>query len=73
MTMQQECLDVAPVRSNLFDEVTDRILSTCQMTAVDQEQFLSILLARKSLSESEQLQINQVFDRLCSGLIKITG
>jgi len=80
VTTHQEFVNVAPVQMNSSEplesrlsEVTDRILGDCQITCADQEQFMSALLAKKSLSESEQIQINQVFDGLRSRLIKVSG
>jgi hypothetical protein len=69
-SVQMNSLDTL---ETVLDELINRILSACQITHAEQQQFLSVLLARTTLSESEQTQIDRLFDGLHSGLIKIIG
>ncbi len=48
-------------------EVVSRILASRQITRFDQR----ILLSARSLSGEEQRLINQVFDRLRTGFLKV--
>jgi hypothetical protein len=50
-----------------LQEVVERILASRQITRLDQQ----LLLSLSSLSGDEQNLINQVFDRLRSGLLKV--
>lgn len=54
-----------------IDQVIDRIFSTRRITRDDQTRFMQALLSKSTLTESEQSQINRVFDALRSGLIKV--
>lgn len=50
-----------------LQEVVDRIFSSRRITRLDQR----MLLAMGNLSQEEQTLINQVFDRLRLGLLKV--
>jgi hypothetical protein len=54
-----------------FDQVIDRIFASRRITRADQERFMSVLLAKKLLTEAEQKQVSRIFDGLRSGLIKV--
>lgn len=50
-----------------LQEVVDRILTSRKITRIDQR----LLLSLNSLNWEEQTLINQVFDRLRNGLLKV--
>lgn len=50
-----------------LQEVVDRILTSRKITRIDQR----LLLSLSSLSWEEQTLINQVFDRLRNGFLKV--
>jgi hypothetical protein len=54
-----------------FDKVIERIFATRRITREDQSRFMAALLSKNSLSDSEQDQINRVFDGLSRGLLKV--
>jgi hypothetical protein len=56
--------------SNL-ETILERIFSNRRITRQDQHIMMSNLLAQEGLSEQHIRQINQVFDALKRGLIKV--
>lgn len=60
--MQAQVLSTSPVQA-----VVDRILSSRRITRQDQRSLLSL----SNLSREEQRLIDQVFDRLRMGLLKV--
>ncbi|WP_421657880.1 hypothetical protein [Leptothermofonsia sp. ETS-13] len=57
----------APVPSCLLMETVDRIFASRRITRADQRLFLSLT----TLTTEEKTLINQVFDRLHRGLLKV--
>ncbi len=53
------------------EKIVERILVLRQITRVDQYLLMSAALAKDSISEKDQNQINLVFERLQRGLIKV--
>lgn len=53
------------------EKILERILVLRQITRLDQQLLMSAALAKDSLSEKAQHQINLVFERLQRGLIKV--
>jgi hypothetical protein len=53
------------------DQLVEHILSVRRITRIDQERFMSMLLAKATLTKIEEAQINRVFDGLRSGLIRV--
>lgn len=53
------------------EEAIDRIFSFRRITRADQHLLMSALLSKNALSEKERQQINQVFDALQKGLLKV--
>jgi hypothetical protein len=56
---------------NAIEQIVERIFSQRRITRADQERFMSALLAKNSLTEAEQRQINRVFDALRNGLLRV--
>jgi hypothetical protein len=56
---------------NAIEQIVERIFSHRRITRADQERFMSALLAKNSLTEAEQRQINRVFDALRNGLLRV--
>jgi hypothetical protein len=56
---------------NPVDELIKRILSSRQITRADQERFMSALLSKNSLSERERVQVDQLFDALRNGRVRV--
>jgi hypothetical protein len=53
------------------ETIVERILAFRQITRTDQRLLMTALLSKDSFNESEQSQINLVFDRLQRGLIRV--
>lgn len=53
------------------DGLFERILGARRMSRKDQALFMSALLSKKSLSDKEQRQVNQVYEALRSGRIRV--
>jgi hypothetical protein len=53
------------------ETIVERILAVRQITRIDQRLLMTALLSKDSFNESEQSQINLVFDRLQRGLIRV--
>lgn len=51
--------------------VIDRILETRRITKADQARFMSVMLAKGKLNDSERLQIDLIFDNLKNGRLKV--
>jgi hypothetical protein len=56
--------------SNL-EAILERIFSNRRITRQDQHTMMSNLMAKEGLSEQNIMQINQVFDALKRGVIKV--
>ncbi|MGG6293965.1 hypothetical protein ACQ4M4_06040 [Leptolyngbya sp. AN02str] len=56
---------------NPVDELVKRILASRQITRADQERFMSALLSKNSLSDSERVQVDQLFDALRNGRVRV--
>ena len=54
-----------------IQELVDRILASRRISRTEQNRFMSVLLAKNSLSEEDQQQITRVFDGLQMGLIRV--
>ena len=54
-----------------IQELVDRILASRRISRTEQNRFMSVLLAKNSLSEEDQQQITRVFDGLQTGLIRV--
>lgn len=54
-----------------IEQVIERIFSTHRITKADQTLFMSLMLAKNSLSETERHQVNRIFDGLQSGLVRV--
>ena len=53
------------------DGLFERILGARRMSRKDQALFMNALLSKKSLSDKEQRQVNQVYEALRSGRIRV--
>lgn len=53
------------------DKIANRIISLRQITRVDQYLFMSAVLAKKSLSKEEKNLVEQVYQDLNRGWIKV--
>lgn len=53
------------------EAILERIFANRRITRQDQNIMMSNLLSQEGLSEKNRLQINQVFDGLKRGLIKV--
>lgn len=51
--------------------VIDRILETRRITKEDQARFMSVMLAKGKINDSERLQIDLIFDNLKNGRLKV--
>ncbi|MBD2040124.1 hypothetical protein [Microcoleus sp. FACHB-672] len=54
-----------------LDKIVERIMAFRQISRIDQRLLMSSLLSKDSLSEQDQSSINQVFDALQRGLLKV--
>lgn len=52
-------------------EVVERIFASRQITRIDQQVFLHALISENSLSEQEQVLVNQVLEALRKGNLKV--
>jgi hypothetical protein len=73
MNIYQASVDTASVHSSqfTFNQTIERIFACRRITRADQKQFMTVLLSKNALSETETTQINRVFDALRSGLLKV--
>jgi hypothetical protein len=54
-----------------IEEVVKRIFTFRQITRLDQRLLMTAFMSQGSLSENEHLQINQVFDALQKGFLRV--
>lgn len=54
-----------------IEQVVSQIFSNRKITRLDQRRLMSMLLAKEILSYEEQSCINQVFESLRSGVIRV--
>lgn len=54
-----------------IEQMVNRITTCGRITRKDQQQFMSALLSQKTISQTEQALINQVFERLRSGRLRV--
>lgn len=66
MKSTQVCFPKFPVQ-----QIANRILGLRQITRVDQQLFMSAVLAKKSLSKEEQNLVEQIYQGLSSGWIRV--
>ncbi|NET00266.1 MAG: hypothetical protein F6K62_18740 [Sphaerospermopsis sp. SIO1G2] len=57
--------------SNNIEAILERIFANRRITRQDQDIMMSNLIAQENLSENNIKQINQVFDALKRGMIKV--
>ena len=65
MTMQ------APLTNERVREVIDNIISRRSINRLDQKIFMSALLSKEKLSQEDQKMVDQVYQGLQSGLIRV--
>ena len=53
------------------EDIVERIFAFRQITSIDQRLLRSALLSTQSLSESDQMQLNRVFEGLRNGIILV--
>lgn len=53
------------------DEILEKIFKCRQITRLDQQLLMSGLLSREAIGETEWYKINQVFDLIHQGLIRV--
>lgn len=66
MTRSQVCFPKFPV-----EQIANRIISLRKITRIDQHLFMSAVLSKKALSPEEQNLVEQVYDGLNRGWIKV--
>lgn len=54
-----------------IEQLVERIFRLRQITRIDQRLLMTSLLSKETLTEAEYKIINQVFDALQQGLIKV--
>ncbi|MDF0556175.1 hypothetical protein [Kamptonema sp. UHCC 0994] len=62
--------NVSPPKVSVED-IVDRIFAFRQITSIDQRLLRSALLTTQTLSESDQVQLNRVFEGLRNGIILV--
>lgn len=62
----QSYLPTATIR-----QLVETLLSSGKISRTDQDQLMSALLSKASLSPEEQALVNRVFDRLKQGLLQV--
>lgn len=62
----QSYLPTATIR-----QLVETLLSSGKISRTDQDQLMSALLSKASLSLEEQALVNRVFDRLKQGLLQV--
>ena len=66
MSRPQVCFPKFPV-----NQVANRIIYLRKITRIDQHLFMSALLSKKNLSKEEQNLVEQVYQGLSKGWIKV--
>lgn len=59
------------LQEDSLDQVVERIFASRRISRSDQQRFMSTLLARESITAEEQRKINQVFDALQQGRLRV--
>lgn len=59
------------ISDTLIDGLFERILGARRLSREDQETFMALLLSKNNLSEKEQRQIDQVYEALRNGRIRV--
>ncbi|MBW4693957.1 MAG: hypothetical protein KME27_19610 [Lyngbya sp. HA4199-MV5] len=54
-----------------IEQMVSRIRACGRISRKDQQQFMSALLSQKTISQTEQALINQVFELLRSGRLRV--
>jgi hypothetical protein len=52
-------------------QVVEKIFASRKITRADQRRFMSTALSKVRLSSADQIQVDQVFDALRRGLLKV--
>ena len=55
----------------LLEQIISQIFIRKQISRLDQQVLMSALLARNSMSDKDQSQVNRVFDGIQRGLIRV--
>lgn len=55
----------------LLEQIISQIFIRKQISRLDQQVLMSALLARNSISDKDQSQLNRVFDGIQRGLIRV--
>ncbi|NER37280.1 MAG: hypothetical protein F6J93_25490 [Oscillatoria sp. SIO1A7] len=55
----------------LLEQIISQIFIRKQISRLDQQVLMSALLARNSISDQDQSQLNRVFDGIQRGLIRV--
>lgn len=55
----------------LLEQIVSQIFIRKQISRLDQQVLMSALLARNSMSDKDQSQVNRVFDGIQRGLIRV--
>ena len=66
MKINQICLPKFPV-----EHIANRILSLRKITRIDQQLFMSSVLSKTSLSPEEKILVEQVYQGLSNGFIRV--
>ncbi len=59
------------LQEDSLDQVVERIFASRRISRTDQQRFMSTLLGRESITAEEQRKINQVFDALQQGRLRV--
>nr|OEJ76742.1 hypothetical protein BH720_02985 [Desertifilum tharense IPPAS B-1220] len=54
-----------------IESLVDQIISSYKLTRADQQMLMDALLSKQSLNATEQSLINQVFDGIKRGLVRV--
>lgn len=54
-----------------IEQMVKQIIACGRISRADQQQFMSVLLAQKTISQTDQDLINHIFERLRAGRLRV--
>lgn len=58
-------------RKESLDQIISQIVTTKQISRLDQQTLMEALLTQNSISDRDQSEVNRVFDGIQRGLIRV--
>ncbi|MEO1146954.1 MAG: hypothetical protein AAFY26_15325 [Cyanobacteria bacterium J06638_22] len=59
------------MHGNSIEQLIEHVLTARQISRQDQDAFMSVLLAKRNLTERERSQVNRIYDALRTGRLRV--